>query len=148
MHLLINTGVKDNLPRLLAAPADRGQDRHHQPRPGLADLPGQFPADRGDEPLPVQLLRRLAQALHLLCFYGDEIPEAHLGPAARPDRHSHRGAARRVREAQRRPAGRALGGDPGAGGSGPPAPAGTVWGRVSRGEAVVETRRVIPHIAL
>ena len=62
--------------------------------------------------------------------HGHQVPEAHLRPAAGSHRHPHRGAARRVREAQRRPAGGALGGDPGAGGGRPPAPAGTVlrWG--------------------
>ncbi len=49
-----------------AAPADRRQGRHHQPRAGLAHLPRQFPADRGHEPLPVRLLRRPGQSLHLL----------------------------------------------------------------------------------
>ena len=33
---------------------------------GLADLPGQFPIDRRHEPLPVRLLRRPGQTLHLL----------------------------------------------------------------------------------
>jgi predicted ATPase with chaperone activity len=37
------------------AAADRGQARHHQPRPVYADFPGQLYADCGDEPLPVQL---------------------------------------------------------------------------------------------
>ena len=39
--------------------------------PGLPHLSGEFPDDRGDEPLPVRLLRRSAQALHLRPGHGD-----------------------------------------------------------------------------
>jgi magnesium chelatase family protein len=42
MHLPINTGVKDNLSRLLAAPADRGQDRHDQPCASSLTFPANF----------------------------------------------------------------------------------------------------------
>jgi hypothetical protein len=68
---------------------------------GAAHLPHQFPAHRGDEPLPLRLLRRPGQSLHLLDGHGHQVPEAHLRSLTRPLRHPHRGAARQLREAQR-----------------------------------------------
>jgi hypothetical protein len=68
-------------------------------------------------PLPVRLLRRPAQTVHLRAFHGDQVSEAHLGAPARPDRHPYRGAARGIREALQRPLGGIVRGHPQAGGS-------------------------------
>ncbi|MEJ2711207.1 MAG: YifB family Mg chelatase-like AAA ATPase [Anaerolineales bacterium] len=57
------------------------------------------------------------------------LPEAHLGTPARPHRHPHRSAARRVRKAEQRPHGRALRRNPGTCGGGPPNPAQALQGR-------------------
>ena len=64
---------------------------------GSLSFPANFQLIGGDEPLPVRLLRRPGQAVHLLSRYGHQVPEAHLRPIARPHRHPRGGAARRVR---------------------------------------------------
>ncbi len=52
-----------------------------------ADLSSQFPAGGGHEPLPLRLLRRSDQTLHLFFFSGDALPEAHLRSLAGPHRY-------------------------------------------------------------
>src|SRR3990170_3934706 len=49
--------------------------------------------------MPVRLLRRPDEALHLLSVHGDALPAPHLRAAAGPDRHLRGRAPRRVREA-------------------------------------------------
>ena len=49
----------------------------------------------------MQLLRRPDQAVLMRAVDGDEIPEAHLGAAAGPDRHPRRSAAGGLPEAER-----------------------------------------------
>ena len=96
------------------APTARRPDCHHQPRAGQPDLPGEFHAGRRAKPMSLRLLGRPGARL-LVQPDGDQpLPEAPLRPAARPDRHPRRGAARPVPEAQRRAPRRAIGGDPGA----------------------------------
>ena len=125
-----------------AAPADRRQDRHHQPRLGLADLPRQLHAGRRDEPLPVRLLRRPAQTLHLLAQHGHQVSEAHLRPAARPHRYPRPGAAGGIREAERQAHRRSLQADPRAGRGRPSSPARSAFEHGSSGHRL--QRRYAP----
>ena len=91
-----------------AAPAARRQGRHHQPRAGQPDLPGQLHADRRDESVSLRLFRRLRAPCTCSMTARQPLPEAALRPAARPHRHPRRGAARAVPEAEQRPPGRAI----------------------------------------
>ncbi len=85
---------------------------------GSLTFPGVVSTGGSDESLSLRLLWRPGEGLHLLGRHRDQVPEAHLGAAVRSHRHPRGSAARGVRQAEQRPAGRAFGGAAGAGGGG------------------------------
>ena len=80
-------------------------DRHHQPRAGQPDLPGEFHAGRRAKPVSLRLLGRPGTRLLVQPDGHQPLPEAALRPAAGSDRHPRRGPARPVPEAQTSAAG-------------------------------------------
>ena len=82
---------------------------------GSLTFPANFQLIAAMNPCPCGYYGDPVKAVHLLDRYCHQVPEAHLRPPARPHRHPHRSAARGVREALRRPPGRALGSHPPAG---------------------------------
>jgi magnesium chelatase family protein len=62
------------------------------PAPITAVLPGQYPAGRGDEPVPLRHGRRAGSQLHARAALPDRLSGPHFRAADGPDRHAYRGA--------------------------------------------------------
>src|SRR5437899_2991977 len=79
-----------------AAPAHGGRRGDDRPRRHEPHLSGALHARRGDESVPLRVLRRSPAQLCLRAAGGGALPRTRLGTVARPHRHPSRGACREV----------------------------------------------------